>query len=489
MFGSLFSPMQLPQYVTDLKKERRLLTIHNQQLQRSHLLQKQKADRLEEENTRLRQKNRQLEKEKAKFIEELEKTKAERDTYKNLICKEKKECSLPFSHKPTGKKRGAQYGHTGISRTLPLHIHSVVRVSLTNCPACDTPLARVEGVSHHTVTDLPHWTKMQPQTTQYQIERQWCGNCHKEVRGIPKSVIPGSRLGSVLVTMVLVWKYRFREPLNKIVERLATEYGIAVSVGGLQRILSQTKKWLGSRYKKLINDIRGSPVKHADETAWPVGADKWWAWVFVDPKTTVYTIEESRGGGVAKAMLEEALGILVRDDYSAYICLSLLQQSCWAHLLRKSHEAAERVDASEEVKKLHKELTMLFTLLAEDIATPFDKTEREAWYKDYLQDIKKIIVCDYTHADTKRIQTRINNQGKNLLTALLYPNVPLTNNLAERAIMPLVLTRKISRGSKTPKGAHIHAVNMSIIETIAKRKHPLLETLHSYLLQGYTDKR
>lgn len=156
--------------------------------------------------------------------------------------------------------------------------------------------------------------------------------------------------------------------------------------------------------------------------------------------------------------------------------------------MRKSHEAAIRKEASEEVKRLHKKLTTLFTLLTEDIARPFDTSEREDEHAAYWKDLQKIINAEYASADTKRIQTRIANQGKNLLTALLYPGVPLTNNLAERAIMPLVLTRKISRGSKTPNGATIHAVNLSIVETIVKRKQPLLETLHSYILQASTEK-
>jgi transposase len=331
---------------------------------------------------------------------------------------------------------------------------------------------------------------MQPVTTQYQIERQWCKTCQKEVKSVPKGVIPGARFGSVLITMTLVWKYRFREPLGKIAERFSsTQYGVTISTGGIQRILSNARKWLGPKYDALINDVRGSPVKHADETSWTVGSEDYWAWAFVDEKTTVYAIEESRGGGVAKAMLEKALGILVRDDYSAYSALPLPQQSCWAHLLRKSHEASRRQEASDEVKKLHRKLVTIFELLAEDAATAYERRQREEWHDAYWQDLQKIINTSFYHADSKRIQTRITNQGKNLLTALLYPDVPLTNNLAERAIMPLVLTRKISRGSKTPTGAQTQAVNMSIIETIVKRKQPLLDTLHSYLMQGYTEKR
>lgn len=480
--------MILPAYVARLNKERRILAVHNQQLQRSWEIQKEKADRLEEENTQLKQKISQIEREHKKLEDELERVKAERDTYKNLTFTEKRVCSSPFVHAKTGRTRGGTIGHKGASRQLPEHVDDVVRVFLSNCPTCDHPLERTEGITSHTVTDIPHWSLMQPITTQYQIERQWCIHCKKEVKAVPKGVIPGARLGSVFLTMILVWKYHFFEPLTKITQRLTTQYGIALTESGLQHMLSRVRKWLGPKYDALINDIRASPVKHADETSWPVGPDKWWAWVFTDPKTSVYTIEQSRGGGIAKDVLAQAVGILVRDDYVGYAALSLLQQSCWAHLLRKSHEGATRDGASDEVKKLHKKLKELFVLLAEDIATPFDKRQREKWHQEYWQDLQKISNASYVHADTKRIQTRIRNQGENLLTALLYPGVPLTNNLAERAIMPLVLTRKISRGSKTPNGAKTHAVNLSIIETMRKRNQPLLNTLHSSLLQASTEK-
>jgi transposase len=475
--------MQLPLYVNILRKDVRLLNIHNQQLQRSHQLQKNKSDKLEEENHSLRKENIVLKKEKQKLEEELEKVKRERDSYKGLVFKEKRVCSNPSSHKNSGKKRGGQIGHTGISRKKPEVVDHHIHAHLTNCPHCGNPLETTASVATHTVVDVPHWSLMKQIATEYTIERQWCRNCHKEVRAVPFGVIPHSRLGVNLFTMVMVWHYRMRLPFNKIAENLTIFYGIAVSEGALVLMLERAKEWLGEQYDKLVDRIRAAPVKHADETSWPVGPDNWWAWVFTTKKETVYTIEETRGGGVAKNMLATAIGILVRDDYAAYAALSLLQQSCWAHLLRKSHEAAKREEAPDEVKKLHKKLTDLFLLLSEDCLQPFDKKQREELHRWYTDDLEKIMATEYTATDAKRIQTRIRNQGTNLLTALLFPDVPLTNNLAERAVMPLVITRKISRGSKTPNGAKTHAVNMSIVETIHKQKLPLLDTLRSYLLK------
>ena len=87
-------------------------------------------------------------------------------------------------------------------------------------------------------------------------------------------------------------------------------------------------------------------------------------------------------------------------------------------------------------------------------------------------------------ADSLRIQTRIRNQGDTLLTALLIPNVPLTNNLAEQKIRPMVITRKISGGSRSDEGAMTHAVNMSVFQTIKMRNQPIISTLRNYILKG-----
>lgn len=480
--------MTAQEELAKLRPELRYLRIRVQQVERYHLAQKDKADKLEEENKRLHQEINHLEKEKEKLNEELDKTKRERDSYKGMVFKEKRNCSNPSSHASTGRKQGGQKGHIGYGRKRPETINRHVHAHLTNCPHCGNSLPRTNLTDTHTVTDIPHWTLMQPITTEYSIERQWCLKCRKEVRAAPVGVIPESKLGVNLLTSVLVWKYRFRDPFNKIKERLSTYYNINVSEGTLALMLSKAKKWLGPKYDKILVEIRGSPVKHGDETGWRVNGENWWCWTGVSPKSVFYTIEETRGGGIAKSIFEGSKGVLVRDDYAAYQKLPLPQQSCWAHLLRKTHEAVESENASEEVKKLHKTLKTLFDLLIEDISKPFSQKERQELYRWYIKDIEKIIQTNFESSDAKRIQTRIRNQNTNLLTALLYEGVPLTNNAAERAIRPMVVTRKISGGSKTPNGAKIHAVNMSVIETIVKGKQPLLDTLQNYLLKGAAGK-
>lgn len=478
--------MTISEELAKLRQQCRNLRQTNACITRAWQIQKQRRTALEEENEILRKRIEKVEKEKQQLEDELEKIKRQRDTYKGMVFKPNVSTSQsPKEHKPLG----GQIGHVGKSRKLPAVIDQEIHTYLSSCPNCDTRLTRVSSVVSHTVVDIPQLVQNKPQATRYSVERQWCPKCQKEVHATPRGVIPGSRLGINLVTLVMIWHYRFREVFAKIVERLATEYDLTASEGEIVAILMRCRLWLGPKYDKLVIQIRAAPHKHADETGWRINGVNCWAWTFVSDKSVVYTIEESRGKGVAAKYLDGASGVLVRDDYGAYTKLLMNQQSCWTHLLRKSHDAKEAEGASEEVEGLHSKLKALFTLLLEDLAQPFDERQRQILHAWYTQDLEKIINAVYTQKDAQAIQTRVKNQNKNLLTALLFDGVPLTNNAAERAIRPLVVTRKISGGSKTPQGAETHAVNMSIIETINKQQLPLLATLKSYLLSGAFVKR
>lgn len=460
---------------------------------RSLINYKKKSGKLEQENHTLHQEIDVLKKREAELLHQLEQVKRQRDTYKGMVFKESKKQSPQSigtnTHPVASRHRGGQHGHHGTSRTIPPHIDHCFRAYFRYCPECLQPLSRSSSCTTHTVTDIPVWKIFHPITTRYRSERQWCRHCHQTVSAIPPTVIAGSRLGINCMTMVLFLKYRLRLPLNKIKEYMATCYQLTISTGGIVSLLSKAHEWLGDDYDQILTTIRGSPVLHGDETGWRVAGVNYWAWTATTPTHTYYTIEESRGKGVAQKLFTNSIGVLVRDDYAAYTKLALPQQSCWAHLLRKSHEEIIRDGASDEVTKLHAQLKELFNLLQYDLSQPYDQKIRHQLYQWYTIDLDRIIATNYTHDDAKRIQTRIKHQYTNLLTALRYEGVPLTNNLAERAIRPLVVTRKISGGSQTPRGATIHAVNMSIIETIVKQHKPLLSTLQDYLLKGAAGKR
>lgn len=479
--------MTAQEELAKLRPELRYLRIRVAQLERARLAQKQKADRLEE-----------LLKERDKFIKELERErdelsklidelKRQRDKYKGMIFKPnvgQKYQDLKTSSKK--KKLGGQPGHKGGSRKLPQKVDGIKRIFLHHCPNCGNPLNRTDSYDTHTVEDIPALEELQIEATEYQIERQWCGHCGKEVTATPPQVIPNSRLGLNLIIQILIWKYVCRMSFEIIAETLSQTYGVTVTGGGIITILKRTRQWLGSEYGKLLGLIRASPIKHADETSWRIKGLNGWLWAFLTKQEVYYTIEHTRGKGVAEKVLSASSkdDVLVRDDYPGYKALRMNHQSCWRHLLGESKEASEQQGASKEVKKLHKALKQMYSGLLKLTRQPFDQTKRQQYFLEYEGKLNRIINAEFVFEDTKKIQTRMRNQGNNLITAILFDGVELTNNLAERGIRKAVVVRKISGGSRSDLGAETFAINMSVIQTIRMRNQPIIPTLHNLLLKG-----
>ena len=65
-----------------------------------------------------------------------------------------------------------------------------------------------------------------------------------------------------------------------------------------------------------------------------------------------------------------------------------------------------------------------------------------------------------------------------------YPEVPSTNNLAERRLRPAVIARKISGGTRSEKGSHTKMGLMSLLATWAAQGQALLPACQHLLLTG-----
>lgn len=402
------------------------------------------------------------------------------------IEKAKKYAGMIFKtntrHAPSGKKRGAKNGHPGHRRAQPKHIDREVRVFLSVCPDCHTPLARTDSHDSRIVEDIP---VAETEVTRYEIERQWCTHCTHEVVGVPRNTLPGFSIGLNAVVCILFLKYRLRTPLGRIAEYLSSQHHLTLTQGGIERILHACKDQFGHEYERILTEIRHAPVKHGDETSWRILGENGWAWLFSTHRAAYYTIEETRGKGVPAVVLGTAPpGLLVRDDCPSYFSLAMAQQSCWAHLLRVSRDETRKDACSEEMRLLHRELCIFFGELSTANTRPFMKEERVQAHAGFLARIDAIIGRAYKERDALAVQTRIRNQREHLIEALLHENAPLTNNHAERMIRPLVITRKISGGSQSNAGAATHAVNMSIMQTLSLRGISFFEGVRAIIAAG-----
>jgi len=468
-----------------LRVEARKLRQDKASIDRAWQKQKAKNKKLQEENEELRKKKEALEKKKQELEEEIGKLEGliakllgHRNKLAGMIFKTnlKKETEDKDSPK---KKRGAQVGHKGHGRKTAKQIDQEKKIHLSHCPHCQTELEQTNTFYERIVEDIQ--LPIKTIVTKYQIQRQWCSHCQKEVHGEPNDTLPHFRFGLNLIIWILFQKYQLRLPINLIVTSLQEQYGLKISVGGVQGILHQMKQRFGPKYQELIEEIKKSKVKHADETGWRICGQNAWCWLFSSQKSILYTIEETRGKAVPEKILgEKPQGVLVRDDYGGYKKLNMEQQSCWAHLLRNSREPLKKKGVSAEMKNLDQSLKEMFLELNTSLRNDSLK-QRKRLYPAYQKKIQAIIEKEYTCPEAKKIQVRIKNQNTNLITALLHNNVPLTNNEAERNIRKMVVTRKISGGSRSNEGARTQAVNLSIVKTLSLKKESLISSLRELL--------
>ena len=69
------------------------------------------------------------------------------------------------------------------------------------------------------------------------------------------------------------------------------------------------------------------------------------------------------------------------------------------------------------------------------------------------EELSRLETCDVSHEKAITLQARLLRHLGEWLVFLDDPRVPPTNNLAERALRPLVVLRKITFGSRSHAGA------------------------------------
>src|SRR5258707_7106963 len=220
-----------------LDEEKRKISVVNAQLKRHLVTLRMRRKEAEDTTKEWQKKYEEQQKENEKLREENEKLRRQRDTYRDMLFKankkeEREEQRATFTSKPQ-RKPGGQIGHKGHGRKLSKRIDKQLHVFAQYCPTCKGRLNRSQTAVAHTVEDIPAIQKQQTIVTLYEVEKQWCKKCKKEVTVQPSGVISGSRLGLNLIMQVLVWKYLCRIPLNIIVTLLEITYDVHVSAGTL----------------------------------------------------------------------------------------------------------------------------------------------------------------------------------------------------------------------------------------------------------------
>lgn len=437
---------------------------------------------LEKENERLKRELDKTKHEKEQIEKEFDATKKEFEEFKakhnSTVSQLQKALKIKIDKKTEVKKLGAPVGHKGYARHIPERIDVIKALIPEECPDCGTQLGETQEVRSRYLTDIKLTSKVK--TTRYDIHRKYCKKCKKLVEKPIPNALPHARFGLNLMLLIMYLRLGLRLPCNKICEFLLTIYSLKISEGEVIHVMKQLAREYGDYYVKLENMLKLARVKHTDSTSWRVNGKNYFAWVFIAAGVVLYKIRKRNNSRVPLSVFgtKQKGNTLVIDRHSALRALAkkagFLLQLCWAHILADSKELAKNFGS--EGKYVHKHLKQVYQLA----------TNIEKGLPEHIDALKgEIFLLTQRHYKSTIIRRFVNNlwnrDRENLFRFVTDPDVASTNNISERELRALVIIRKISNGSRSPRGANATALLLSIVQTLRFQKKNILNGLSEIL--------
>jgi len=355
------------------------------------------------------------------------------------------------------KKRAA--GHNQARRRA--EPTQIIYHVLEHCPECGYQLRGGHEVWRRQIIELPEPVPVE--VSEHRILTRHCPACDRWQT--PKvdfgdQVVGQGRLGVRLLSLLVYLRVVGRLPLRTITQYLATIHGLRLSVGGVVEALHAVRRATAPAYGALRAEARASPVAHMDETGWREGGQNGYVWTLATPgprAVRIYEYDHSRAGAVARTLLGQFSGYLVTDFYCAYNNYSARQQRCWVHFLRDLH--ALRVDhvRDAEVRRFVRRVIALYRLgrWAARRPTPLPAAQRLVLARRLDKEAQRLGLRYAQHKGhpCQTLARRLLRHQGELFAFVHVDGLAPDNNLAERAVRPVVITRKISGGTRSPEGS------------------------------------
>lgn len=426
--------------------------------------QQEEMDRLRAENHELGEALKQAREELSQVkealrlalarIEELEKQREPPEFVKENVKKR------PAEEKKPRKKREAKHNR-GRSRGVPTQI---VEHRLVNCPQCHL---RLGGISLARVREVIELPEPQPvEVIHHRIFKGWCAQCQSWYEApvdLHEQVLGQGRIGVRLSSLVALLRTIMRLPVRQIRALLLILYGCQISTGEIVELLHRVVEHAQPVLEAIKGHIRASPAVQADETGWREDGENGYVWSACTPRLRYYEYHHSRAGEIVKELIgPDFAGVLGSDFYAGYNSHQGLHQRCWVHYLRDIHNLKKKYPEDEGLLLWAKEVKALYEdalSWAEQGLDPHrpprqQQQARVAQQRAFEQQLWAL--CQpfaHTHAFQHTLCERMERFLPEMFTFVAFPGVPAHNNLAERSVRPLVIARKISGGSRSPKGS------------------------------------
>ncbi|NJL52676.1 MAG: IS66 family transposase [Hydrococcus sp. SU_1_0] len=448
----------------------------------------QKIERLEQENQALRERIAELERRLGLDSQ----TSSKPPSSDGL---KKKDKIRTRSLREKGKRpSGGQIGHPGQTLEQVTRPDKIVEhPTPCKCSACGCDISVVEAgkIIKRQVFDIPD-----PQiiVTEHQVEVKECPGCKAHIQGnFPESVKAPVQYGARIRGVAAYLHHQHFIPEDRLSEALFDLFGCRITPGTIANTTLALAQIIEPVVIEIAQAVKTASVKHLDETGFRIGGKTNWLHVVSTESLTWYRVAPQRKD---IEVLADIKGVVVHDHWNPYYQLDAVNHAlCNAHHLREL-KALEEIEQEPWAKAMKR-----FLLLACNYQHRYPKGVPKNIVARLNQLYEQILQRGLDYHEFQPPLTRKGNRGRlkrrtghnlllrfqnfrnDVLRFLTEPDVPFTNNQAERDLRMMKCKQKISGGFRSFDFAVSFANIRSFLSTASKHGLNLLEVITD-ALQG-----
>lgn len=362
-------------------------------------------------------------------------------------------------------RHGPPKGHEKHERQFIAQPDKVVELRAKQCRHCHANLDEKTGklVKINQITELPEAKAEVIEVRQY---KAICPDCGEVILGHPPVGLEMDRtFGARLEATVVYYRQEQHMSYKRTQQTLRNLHGVEISQGGIDNIMRRGGEHAIRNSEPLQEAVRQSAVIHSDETGSRVAGDNWWEWVFCTGKAIWHEIRFNRSEDVIREFMQTSkVEVWVSDCYSAQLkAPTERRQLCLAHQIRNLQAV---VDANPTLT-WPRAMQILFRFAIHlhhqrDQLSPVQFAAQVARVERHCD---RLLQRSLSPPDAKRLKERYLKHRNKLFVFLDRTDVEPTNNVAERALRPSVVHRKVLGCFRSEWGAKAFAALASIIDT------------------------
>lgn len=373
-----------------------------------------------------------------------------------------------------GRKAGEDHGKHGHRPPPTDEVAECHEAKLPDdCPHCHGAL-----VEDHVVEQFQADIPRRPVIRKFRIHVGHCENCGQRTQGrhpLQTSDAIGaaaSQIGPDAQAAATILHTQLGLSHGKVASVFDTLFGIQLTRGASAQINLRAATRLDSDYQTILDDLRDSARIAADETGWRIGGHTAWLHVWVGERSTAYAIDSHRSADALEQVIGgDWQGTLSHDGYATYDRFTeAIHQSCVAHVLRRAQALLDGargggVRFPRQVMALFTEAVHLRNEHLRGVVTLEAMQEQRELLDDRLL---ALLSRPRRVAEQATFVRHLWRHFEQWFSFVFNPAVEATNWLAEQAIRPAVVNRKVWGGNRTPAGAKAQSVLMSVLETVRR---------------------